>query len=131
MRPQLLSCVSVQSSLDFVALPSTHLCRPALRDSDWLFVGRFSGRAAFSHRWPRQNCPYLELAGWDLSAPGDKPPTPKSSGAPSSGTECVATGGLDQKIFIWNRGTALPVRPALNPGGDVLNLVATRDMPSY
>lgn len=123
-----MSSVSVQSSIDILHLPAAAFARPALQDIDWLFVGRFNldagllltgGRGKIAHVWNWRE--------GTLNAPAFRHDSEIFGGAFIPKTECAATGGLDQKIAIWNRKTGLPVRPPLQTGIEVLNLAATSD----
>jgi WD40 repeat protein len=124
----IMSSVSVESRLDFLALPAGQVVRPSMHDSDWLFLGRFSpdgelfltgGRGKIAHIWDWRR--------GALRSPALRHEFEVFAGTFIPGTECVATGGLEEAIRFWDLRTGLPMRPPLATDTWVLDLAATPD----
>jgi hypothetical protein len=60
-----------------------------------------------------------------LNAPAFRHESEVFAGTFIPATEAVATGGLDRMIHLWDRRSALPLRPKLEPDCDVLTLAVT------
>ena len=124
----IMSSVSIESRLDFLALPAAESARPQRRESDWLFVGRFSpegglfltgGRSRIAHVWDwRRGRPV---------SPALRHASEVFSGAFIPGTEWVVTAGVEGDIHFWNRRTGMPLRPVLEAGLSFVNLAITPD----
>jgi WD40 repeat protein/tRNA A-37 threonylcarbamoyl transferase component Bud32 len=123
-----VATVPLESRIDFLSVPDLVPVVPPIQDSDWLFVGRFSGdgehflsggRGSRARIWNwRQGallCPALQHD-HEVFGATFIPATP-----------WVATGDISHHIRFWNHETGLPVRPPLAEDCKVMQLVATPD----
>ena len=119
---------SIESVMHFLTLPGCEPAAPPIKDTNWIFVTRFSpdgdlfltgGRGRIGHVWDWRKgalaCPALQHDGEIFG------------GAFIPGTAAVATSGLDRVIRIWDRRTGHPLRAPLRQPGIILNLTATPD----
>lgn len=124
----IMSSVSTESRLDFLALPAAESARPPRRESDWLFVGRFNaagglflagGRSRIAHVWDwRRGVPVSPALRHDDEV---------FSGVFIPGTEYVVTETARAVLQFWDWHTGLPVRPAVVGDANFVGVATTPD----
>lgn len=124
IRGDLVGSCSKESEMQFLSIPDFRPAAAPIRDTNWLFVARFSpeghlfltgGRGRTARVWDwrtgKPHSPVLPHTGEVLG--GNFLP----------GTECVVTSGKDQMLRFWDRNTGLPMRSPLRHSTTTTQLV--------